>query len=173
MYNDIKINIVDTPGHSDFSSEVERVIKTVDTVILLVDASEGPMPQTRFVLNKALENIMPQLEVKTRRVGGANYQVPVEVSDERRNTLGLRWIINYSRTRSEKTMVEKLASEIIDASNGQKLERWKDIYLLRPDPQVIWNNGDLYEKYFNKIDAVYHRSNKGGGEWKFYFKFCK
>ncbi|MBF7097409.1 translational GTPase TypA [Alkalibacter sp. M17DMB] len=55
MYNDIKINIVDTPGHADFSSEVERIIKTVDTVILLVDSSEGPMPQTRFVLNKALE----------------------------------------------------------------------------------------------------------------------
>jgi GTP-binding protein len=55
MYHDIKINIVDTPGHADFSSEVERIIKTVDTVILLVDSSEGPMPQTRFVLNKALE----------------------------------------------------------------------------------------------------------------------
>ncbi len=55
MYEDIKINIVDTPGHADFSSEVERIIKTVDTVILLVDSSEGPMPQTRFVLNKALE----------------------------------------------------------------------------------------------------------------------
>lgn len=54
-YKDYKINIVDTPGHSDFSSEVERVIKTVDTVILLVDASEGPMPQTRFVLQKSLE----------------------------------------------------------------------------------------------------------------------
>jgi GTP-binding protein len=55
MYKDYKINIVDTPGHADFSSEVERIIKTVDTVILLVDASEGPMPQTRFVLSKALE----------------------------------------------------------------------------------------------------------------------
>ena len=55
MHNDIKINIVDTPGHADFSSEVERIIKTVDTVILLVDSSEGPMPQTRFVLQKSLE----------------------------------------------------------------------------------------------------------------------
>lgn len=55
MHNDVKINIVDTPGHADFSSEVERIIKTVDTVILLVDSSEGPMPQTRFVLNKSLE----------------------------------------------------------------------------------------------------------------------
>lgn len=55
MHDNIKINIVDTPGHADFSSEVERILKTVDTVILLVDAGEGPMPQTRFVLNKSLE----------------------------------------------------------------------------------------------------------------------
>ena len=56
--------------------------------------------------------------------------------------------------------------EIIDASNGQKLERWKDIYLLRPDPQIVWNNGDLLEKYRSMIDAVYYRSNKGGGHWE-------
>ena len=56
--------------------------------------------------------------------------------------------------------------EIIDASRGMKLERWKDIYLLRPDPQIVWDNGDLLKKYYNKIDAVYHRSNKGGGSWE-------
>ena len=56
--------------------------------------------------------------------------------------------------------------EIIDASNGEKLERWGDIYLLRPDPQVVWNNGNLMDKYRDKIDAVYHRSNKGGGAWE-------
>ena len=56
--------------------------------------------------------------------------------------------------------------EIIDASCGQKYERWGNIYLLRPDPQVIWDNGDLLEKYHNKIDAVYYRSNKGGGHWE-------
>ena len=56
--------------------------------------------------------------------------------------------------------------EIIDASNGQKLERWNDIYLLRPDPQIVWNNGDLLERYRNMIDAVYYRSNKGGGHWE-------
>ena len=55
--------------------------------------------------------------------------------------------------------------EIIDASNGMKYERWNDIYLLRPDPQIIWNNGDLIDKYKN-IDAIYHRSNKGGGHWE-------
>ena len=56
--------------------------------------------------------------------------------------------------------------EIIDSSNGMKLERWGNIYLLRPDPQIIWNNGDLLEKYKNKINAVYYRSNKGGGHWE-------
>ena len=70
------------------------------------------------VFNAALENIMPVLELKVRRVGGANYQVPVEVSDERRLTLGLRWIVNYSRLRSEKTMEQRLANEIMDAANG-------------------------------------------------------
>ena len=70
------------------------------------------------VLNKALENIMPQLEVKTRRVGGANYQVPVEVKPDRRQALGFRWLINYSRLRGGHSMAENLANEIIDASNG-------------------------------------------------------
>ena len=70
------------------------------------------------VFNKALENIMPTLELKVRRVAGANYQVPVEVSPERRMTLGLRWLTQYSRLRNENTMVDRLANEIIDASNG-------------------------------------------------------
>lgn len=56
--------------------------------------------------------------------------------------------------------------EIIDASNGEKYERWNDIYLLRPDPQIIWDNGNLEEKYTGKINAIYHRSNKGGGYWE-------
>ena len=56
--------------------------------------------------------------------------------------------------------------EIIDASRGQKLERWKDVYLLRPDPQIVWDNGDLLEKYSSIINAVYYRSNKGGGHWE-------
>ena len=67
---------------------------------------------------KALENIMPVLEVKARRVGGSTYQVPIEVRPERRQTLGLRWLTVYSRTRSEKNMSERLAGEIIDAVNG-------------------------------------------------------
>ncbi len=70
------------------------------------------------VFEKALGNVMPMLELKVRRVGGANYQVPVEVSAERKLTLGLRWIVNYSRLRHEKTMEERLAAEIMDAANG-------------------------------------------------------
>ena len=70
------------------------------------------------VFNQAMENIMPSLEVKARRVGGANYQVPMEVRPARRTTLGLRWLTAYSRARGEKTMSARLAAEIIDATNG-------------------------------------------------------
>jgi len=70
------------------------------------------------VFEAAMENVMPSLEVKARRVGGATYQVPMEVRPERRQTLGLRWITTYSRQRSERTMRERLAGEILDAVNG-------------------------------------------------------
>lgn len=70
------------------------------------------------VFNAGLQNILPSLEVKARRVGGATYQVPMEVRPERKETLGLRWISTYSRARSEKTMKERLANEILDAVNG-------------------------------------------------------
>lgn len=70
------------------------------------------------VLNKALENISPALEVKSRRVGGANYQVPIEVKADRKQALGIRWLINYARLRGGHSMAENLANEIIDASNG-------------------------------------------------------
>ena len=70
------------------------------------------------VFNKALENIKPLLEVKSRRVGGSNYQVPMEVSADRSQALGLRWLVNYARLRGGKGMAENLANEIIDASNG-------------------------------------------------------
>ena len=71
------------------------------------------------VFNLALENIMPTLEVRSRRIGGQNYQVPCEVRPERRSTLGLRWLVTYARKRSEKTMEERLAKEIVDATNSQ------------------------------------------------------
>lgn len=70
------------------------------------------------VFNQAMENVMPVLEVKARRVGGSNYQVPVEVRPERRVTLGLRWIVSYARLRGEHTMEERLAKEIMDAANN-------------------------------------------------------
>lgn len=70
------------------------------------------------VFDKAMNNIMPVLEVKARRVGGANYQVPIEVRPDRRETLGLRWLVKYTRLRGEKGMTDKLAKEIMDAANG-------------------------------------------------------
>ena len=82
----------------------------------IIEKKTGQQPMEVF--EKALDNVMPELELKLRRVGGANYQVPVEVSKERRLTLGLRWIVNYSRLRSEKTMEQRLANEIMDAANG-------------------------------------------------------
>lgn len=70
------------------------------------------------VFEAALKNVMPVLEVRARRVGGANYQVPVEVRPERRLSLGIRWLVNYARLRGEKTMSERLAAELLDASNN-------------------------------------------------------
>ena len=81
-----------------------------------VEAKVGENALDVFVA--ALENVMPVLEVKARRVGGSTYQVPMEVRAERRQTLGLRWIVAYSRNRSERTMAERLAAEIIDAKNS-------------------------------------------------------
>ncbi|MCT8136428.1 30S ribosomal protein S7 [Anaerobacillus sp. CMMVII] len=82
----------------------------------LVQERTGNNPMEVF--EQAIKNIMPVLEVKARRVGGANYQVPIEVKPERRTTLGLRWLVNYSRLRGEKTMEERLANEIMDAANN-------------------------------------------------------
>ncbi len=71
------------------------------------------------VFNEALENIMPVLEVNARRVGGSTYQVPLEIRPERRQTLGLRWLVSYARSRSERRMCERLAGEIMDGANSQ------------------------------------------------------
>ena len=82
------------------------------------------------VFTAALENIMPSLEVKARRVGGATYQAPVEVRPERRQTLGLRWLTTYARARSERTMKERLAGELMDAANntGAAVKRREDMH---------------------------------------------
>ena len=90
--------------------------KIVYDAFAMIEAKSGENALDVFVA--ALENVMPVLEVKARRVGGSNYQVPMEVRAERRQTLGLRWIISYSRNRGEKTMAERLAGEILDAKNS-------------------------------------------------------
>ena len=82
----------------------------------LVRAKTGKDPLEVF--DAAMQNVMPLLEVRARRVGGANYQVPVEVRADRKTTLGIRWLVNYSRLRGERTMYERVAVEIMDASNG-------------------------------------------------------
>ncbi|QGG49189.1 30S ribosomal protein S7 [Heliorestis convoluta] len=88
--------------------------------------SKNPME----VLEAAMKNVMPLLEVKARRVGGANYQVPIEVRPDRRQTLGIRWLIRYARERSGKSMEDKLAGEIIDASNnvGASVKKKEDTH---------------------------------------------
>lgn len=82
----------------------------------LVRAKTGKDPLEVF--DAAMQNVMPLLEVRARRIGGANYQVPVEVRADRKTTLGIRWLVNYSRLRGERTMYERVAGEIMDASNG-------------------------------------------------------
>jgi len=82
------------------------------------------------VFNQAMENIMPLLETKARRVGGSNYQVPIEVRPDRRQTLGLRWLVTFTRKRSERTMCERLAAEIMDASNntGASVKKKEEVH---------------------------------------------
>ena len=90
--------------------------KVVYGAFEIIGSKTGKEPLDVFIT--ALENIMPTLEVKARRVGGATYQVPIEVRPDRRQTLGLRWLVNYARARNEKTMKDRLAGEIMDASNS-------------------------------------------------------
>ena len=92
------------------------VTRTINAIMLDVKEQTGQDPLEVFT--KALENISPVLEVKSRRIGGQNYQVPIEVRPERKQTLALRWLVKYSRLRSDKTMDVKLAKEIMDAANG-------------------------------------------------------
>ena len=94
----------------------------------IIKEKEGKNPLEVF--EAALENVMPVLEVKARRVGGATYQVPLEIRPERRQTLGLRWLVRYARTRNEKTMSEKLAAEILDAiaNNGGAFKKKEDMH---------------------------------------------
>jgi small subunit ribosomal protein S7 len=94
-------------------SLAERIV--YEALDIVKDKSDG---DAVGVLKRAVDNTKPQLEVKSRRVGGATYQVPVEVRPKRASTLSIRWIVGYSRQRREKTMAQKLAAELLDASNG-------------------------------------------------------
>ena len=102
--------------------------KVVYGAFEIVKEKTGKEPME--VYTQALENIMPSLEVKARRVGGATYQVPIEVRPERRQTLGLRWLTAYARARGEKTMKERLAGEIMDAANntGSAVKKREDTH---------------------------------------------
>jgi small subunit ribosomal protein S7 len=90
--------------------------RTVYGALDIAKEKSGQEPLT--LLKRAVENVKPQLEVKSRRVGGATYQVPVEVRPRRATTLAIRWLIGYARQRREKTMAERLAAELLDANNG-------------------------------------------------------
>jgi small subunit ribosomal protein S7 len=106
-------------------STAERIVYDA---LGIVEQKTGAEPIS--TLKRAVENVKPQLEVKSRRVGGATYQVPVEVRPRRANTLAIRWIIGFSRQRREKTMAERLANELLDASNGlgASMKRKEDMH---------------------------------------------
>jgi len=106
-------------------STAEKIIYDALTII---EEKTGAEPIS--TLKRAIENIKPQLEVRSRRVGGATYQVPVEVRPRRANTLAIRWVVGYSRQRREKTMAERLANELLDASNGvgASVKRREDLH---------------------------------------------
>ena len=113
--------VVVLAGHDDlarlFGKLLEQLVLDVYTAFEIVaEKSEGGDALATF--KKAMDNVKPTLEVKPKRVGGATYQVPMEVNSRRSTALGIRWIVNFSRARKEKTMAERLANEILDASNG-------------------------------------------------------
>ena len=126
LYNDVRVSKLINNVMLDGKKGIAQKI-CYDAFDIIKDRTgEEPIE----VFNKALENVMPQLECKARRVGGANYQVPLEVRPARRQTLGLRWIVTYARLRSERTMKERLAAELIDASNetGGAFKKKEDMH---------------------------------------------
>ncbi len=106
-------------------STSERIVYEAMTIMETKTGTE-PLP----VLKRAIENVKPQLEVRSRRVGGATYQVPVEVRPRRANTLAIRWVVNNARQRRERTMAERLANELLDAANGigASVKRREDLH---------------------------------------------
>ena len=126
IYNSVLVTKLVNSIMLDGKKGVEQ--KIVYGAFEIVEEKTGKNGLEAFT--QAMENIMPAVEVKTRRVGGANYQVPIEVRPERRQTLGLRWLTNYSRARSEKTMKERLAGELMDACNntGSAVKKREDTH---------------------------------------------
>jgi small subunit ribosomal protein S7 len=114
MYHDVRVTKLINNIMLDGKKGVAQKICYSAFDIIKERTGQDPLE----VFNKALENVMPTLEVKARRVGGSNYQVPIEVRPERRQTLGLRWIVSTAKKRNERTMRERLANELIDASNS-------------------------------------------------------
>ncbi|MFN7148739.1 MAG: 30S ribosomal protein S7 [Microthrixaceae bacterium] len=102
--------------------------KIVYDALTMIEEKTGTEPIS--TLKRAIDNIKPQLEVRSRRVGGATYQVPVEVRPRRANTLAIRWVVGYSRQRRERSMAERLANEVLDASNGvgASMKRKEDLH---------------------------------------------
>ena len=107
-------------------SVAERIVYEALDIVKAKTSSDDPIATVK----RAVDNVRPALEVKSRRVGGATYQVPVEVRPRRANTLAIRWVIGYSRQRREKTMAERLANELLDASNsiGASVKRKEDVH---------------------------------------------
>lgn len=114
IYHDVRVTKLTNNVMVDGKKAVAQ--KIVYQAFDLIKEKSGMEPMEVF--EQALENVMPMLETKARRVGGANYQVPIEVRPERRQTLALRWIVHFSRTRGERTMVERLGNELLDAYNN-------------------------------------------------------
>lgn len=125
-YHDLKvaklINMIMLDGKKSLAQRI--VYSAFDTIKARTD--QEPIE----VFYKALENVMPMLEVKARRVGGSNYQVPIEVRPERRQTLALRWLVGAARSRNERTIADRLANEILDANNstGQAFRKKEEMH---------------------------------------------
>lgn len=114
VYNSVDVAMLINKVMKDGKKSVaERIVYGVFEIV-----KEKTKRDPLEVFSQALNNVMPLVEVRPRRVGGANYQVPIEVRPDRSKSLGLRWLVNYARTRQGKSMMEKLASEIMDAANG-------------------------------------------------------
>ena len=126
MYNSILVTKLVNSIMLDGKKGVAQKIVYGAFDIVKEQTSKEPLE----VFTTAMDNIMPSLEVKARRVGGSTYQVPMEVRPERRQTLGLRWLTNYARSRGERTMAERLANEIMDAANntGSAVKKREDTH---------------------------------------------